>query len=62
MTPEDIKQLQVSNRMETLHLLLEMQQNKHFTLDEVYEIGESLINFYELLADNSLSNFGSLNA
>jgi hypothetical protein len=40
------------NRIECLRRILEHQYSKCFTLEEASEIGESLISFYEALAND----------
>lgn len=44
--------------IEALRLILEREQSRHIEEAEVTEIGESLITFYELLAQNSEPNDG----
>jgi hypothetical protein len=44
--------MQTSDRIEGLRLILERQQVKTVTREEALEIGESLVSFYETLAED----------
>ena len=44
-----------TERIEQLRAILESEQCRPVTYDEALEVGESLINFFEVLADSSLS-------
>ena len=44
------------DRIESLRLILVNQQNTDMTHDEAFEIGESLITFFEILSDDSALN------
>ena len=41
------------DRIESLRLILEHEQSRSIAYDEALEIGESLISFYEVLADDA---------
>jgi hypothetical protein len=42
-----------SERIEALRLILEREQGKSISSEEAQEVGESLISFYEALADGA---------
>lgn len=42
-----------ADRIESLRLILETEQGRLVTYEEALEVGESLISFFEALADNS---------
>ena len=42
-----------AERIESLRQILEAEQSRPVTYEEALEIGESLINFFEVLADDS---------
>ena len=42
-----------AERIESLRLILEAEQCRPVTYEEALEIGKSLINFFEVLADDS---------
>ena len=44
-----------TERIEQLRLILENEQCRPITYDEALEVGESLVNFFEVLADSTLS-------
>lgn len=49
---EGTKRMEVTDRIEGLRLILERQQVKAVSREEALEIGDSLIAFYETLADD----------
>ena len=50
MSQEGIKQIDNSETIEALRLILECQQNRPVTYQEALDVGDSLITFYETLA------------
>ena len=44
--------LKKTDRIEALRLLLEQEKSRAFTYDEATDIGESLVSFFELLAED----------
>lgn len=47
------KQVTEMDRIECLRLILEAEQGRSVTYEEALEVGESLICFFEVLADDS---------
>ena len=52
MLPGSKTQLTEGNQIESLRLILEREQCRLVTYEEAQEVGDSLIAFYELLAEN----------
>lgn len=50
MLPEGDRQITEDNQIESLRLILEREQCRAVTYEEAQEVGDSLINFFELLA------------
>ena len=48
---EGSKQFSHNDRTERLRLILEHEQGRPISYDEAQELGESLINFFEVLAE-----------
>lgn len=53
---EGTKQASEADRIESLRLILEREQHRPVTYGEALEVGESLINFFEVLADDTGSS------
>lgn len=53
MSPEGITQSAESERIERLRVILEQEQGRPVPYSEALEVGESLISFYEVLADDT---------
>jgi len=53
MRLEGINQALIENTFETLRLILEKEQARPVALEEAFEVGESLITFFEVLASES---------
>jgi hypothetical protein len=51
MQLEAIKQLQDTDEVETLRLILESQQGRDISRDEALEVGESLLCYFKTLAN-----------
>jgi hypothetical protein len=52
MSQEGCEKILENDRIELLRRILERKQNRAVTYDEALEIGESLLTFYKVLADN----------
>lgn len=46
-------QLQETDKVEALRAILEREQSRPVTYEEASEVGESLITFFEVLADDT---------
>lgn len=55
MSTEGNNQTAVTDKIEALRLILERQQLREVTYEEAREVGESLICFFEILADNTFA-------
>lgn len=55
MSPESNTQSSESERIERLRVILEQEQGRPVPYSEALEVGESLISFYEVLADDTES-------
>ena len=53
MIPEGNTQSLESDRIERLRAILEQEQGRSVLYSEALEVGESLISFYEVLADDT---------
>jgi hypothetical protein len=53
MISEGNTQSSESERIERLRMILEQEQGRPVTYGEALEVGESLISFYEVLADDT---------
>lgn len=53
MIAEGTKPGLVASQIERLRIILEQKQKRTVTLNEAAEVGQSLIDFYELLADKT---------
>lgn len=53
MIAEGTKPGLAADQIERLRIILEQKQKRTVTLNEAAEVGESLIDFYELLADKT---------
>lgn len=61
MSPEGNKQALEDDRVESLRLLLERQQQRAISYEEALDVGETLVNFFELLAENEADTYGTTN-
>ena len=52
MSPEGIGLSTQDERVESLRILLEHEQNRSISHDEASEVGDALICFFEVLANN----------
>lgn len=62
MSYEGIKQTTENDRVEALRLILESEQNRTITYVEAQDIADSLISFFEVLAQTEQGDGSSLNA
>ncbi len=53
MITEGKNQKLATDQVESLRTILERKQKRHITSDEAAEVGQSLIDFFELLADKT---------
>ncbi len=53
MFEEGNTQESVTDRAEALRLILESEQHRSVTYGEALEVGQSLISFFEILADDN---------
>jgi hypothetical protein len=54
MLPEGNNQSEQSDEVEALRLILEQEQHRLVTYEEAQEIADSLISFFEVLADGEV--------
>ena len=55
MFPECNNQSEQGDEVEALRLILEQEQHRPVTYEEAFEVAESLISFFEVLADGEES-------
>ena len=53
MTIEGKNQILAAQQIESLRIILEQKQRRAITSNEAAEVGQSLIDFFELLADKT---------
>jgi hypothetical protein len=54
MLPEGNNQSEQSDEVEALRLILEQEQHRPVTYEEAQEVADSLISFFEVLADGEV--------
>ena len=54
MLPEGNNQSEKDTEVEALRLILEQEQHRPVTYDEAQEVADSLISFFEVLADGEV--------
>jgi len=54
MLPEGNNQSEKDTEVEALRLILEQEQNRPVTCEEAQEVADSLISFFEVLADGEV--------
>jgi hypothetical protein len=54
MLPEGNNQSEQSDEVEALRLILEQEQHRPVNYDEAQEVADSLISFFEVLADGEV--------
>jgi hypothetical protein len=62
MFPESRTETTEADRIESLRLILERQQHRSVTYFEATEVGESLIAFFELLAEETRDELAILSS